>query len=210
MTAPALDPRSVNPRALLTVASTAVALAAAEQGKRVILCDEQAEPGGSLLHENAAVIDGMAANAWLAESLRELTGRGNVTLLPRTTAFGFYPHNFVGLNERVTDHLANPASNQPRERLWQVRAGHVIFATGSIERPLTFPENDRPGIMMAEAARLYLNRYGAIPGETATVFAANDSAYRAAWDLKQAGMEIAAVAVGSRLTTEIAVSAERI
>lgn len=175
-------------------AGLAAALAASEQGKRVILCDEQAEPGGSLLHENAAVIDGMAADAWLAESLRELSGRDNVTLLPRTTAFGFYPHNFVGLNERVTDHLASPASNQPRERLWQVRAGHVIFATGSIERPLTFPENDRPGIMMAEAARLYLNRYGAIPGETATVFAANDSAYRAAWDLKQAGMEIAAVA----------------
>ena len=37
----------------------------------------------------------------------------------------------------------------PRERLWQVRAGEVVLATGAIERPLVFPGNDRPGVMLA-------------------------------------------------------------
>ncbi|WP_062227760.1 sarcosine oxidase subunit alpha family protein [Aureimonas frigidaquae] len=175
-------------------AGLAAALAAAQSGQRVILCDEQSEMGGSLLHEAAARIEGMPAAQWAAAVLDELRSRDNVTLLSRTTAFGFYPHNFLGLVERVTEHLAVAAPGLPRERMWQVRAGRVVFATGSIERPLAFPENDRPGILMAEAARQYLNRYGAKPGETATVFAANDSAYRAALELRAAGVEIAAVA----------------
>ncbi len=81
-----------------------------------------------------------------------------VTLLPRTTAFGYFPHNLVGLAERCTDHLAHPDPRLPRERLWQVRAEQVVLATGAIERPLVFPGNDRPGVMLADAARSYLNR----------------------------------------------------
>ena len=49
-----------------------------------------------------------------------------------------------------------PAADLPRERLWQVRAREVVLATGAIERPLVFPGNDRPGIMLAGAARSYL------------------------------------------------------
>ncbi|KAA0972551.1 sarcosine oxidase subunit alpha family protein [Aureimonas fodinaquatilis] len=175
-------------------AGLAAALAASENGKRVILCDEQSEPGGSLLYEDTATIDGVPAAEWLQQTLAELAKRPGLTILPRTTAFGFYPHNFLGLVERVTDHLAAPAASLPRERVWQVRAGRVIFATGSIERPLAFPENDRPGVMMAEAARQYLHRYAARPGESATIFTANDSAYRAALDLLAAGVEIKAIA----------------
>ena len=52
----------------------------------------------------------------------------------------------------------------PRERLWQVRAQQVVLATGAIERPLVFPDNDRPGIMLADAARTYVNRYGVRAG----------------------------------------------
>ncbi|WP_185984998.1 sarcosine oxidase subunit alpha family protein [Aureimonas mangrovi] len=175
-------------------AGIAAALAAAESGKRVILCDEQAELGGSLLHENAVTIDGQPADVWLAEALATLAARGNVVLLPRTTAFGYYPHNLIGLAERVTDHLASPSPDLPRERQWMVRTGEVVIATGAIERPLVFPENDRPGVMMAEAARIYANRYGVKPGERAVVFATNDSAYRAALDVMATGTQIAAIA----------------
>ncbi|WP_019997093.1 sarcosine oxidase subunit alpha family protein [Aureimonas ureilytica] len=176
-------------------AGLAAALAASEDAsQRVILCDEQSEMGGWLLHETGAAIDGHTPPLFAMHMLHKLRARPNVTLLPRTTAFGFYPHNLVGLTERVTEHLSVPAAHLPRERMWQVRAGRIVFATGSIERPLVFPDNDRPGILMAEAARLYALRYGALPGLRAVVFTAGDSAYRAALDLKALGVEIAAIA----------------
>ncbi|HEY1933443.1 MAG TPA: sarcosine oxidase subunit alpha family protein [Acetobacteraceae bacterium] len=175
-------------------AGLAAALAASAGAARVILCDEQAEPGGSLLAETDALIEGRSAATWLADALATLRARGNVTLLPRTTAFGWFPDNFLGLAEQVTDHLAEPDARLPRERLWQVRARDVVIAAGAIERPLVFPHNDRPGIMLADAARTYLQRYGVRVGTNAVVVTSDDSAYRAALALHAAGVTIAAVA----------------
>jgi sarcosine oxidase subunit alpha len=175
-------------------AGLAAALAASEAGARVILCDEQPEPGGSLLAETDAHIEGKPAQAWLADRLAELAASRRVQLLPRTTAFGYFPHNMIGLAERLTDHLGAPASDTPRERLWQIRAHEVVIATGAIERPLVFPDNDRPGIMLADAARVYVNRYGVKPGRRTVIVTAHDEAYRAALTLHRAGVEIAAIA----------------
>jgi sarcosine oxidase subunit alpha len=116
-----------------------------------------------------------------------------VTLLPRTQVFGCYAQNFLGCQQRLTDHLADPDPRLPRERLRQVRARHVVLATGAHERPLVFADNDRPGIMLAEAARALATRYGVRPGTRIVVATAHDSAYRAALDLAEAGCEIAAI-----------------
>jgi sarcosine oxidase subunit alpha len=175
-------------------AGLAAARAAAASGATVLLCDEQAEMGGSILAETAATIEGAPAAAWVAGVVAELAANERVTILPRTTAFGWYPHNLVGLVERVTDHLAVPPADLPRERMWQVRAKEVVIAAGAIERPMVFPENDRPGVMLADAARTYLNRYGAVVGRRVVVFTAHDAAYQAALDLKAAGVDIAAIA----------------
>ncbi|OWK19040.1 hypothetical protein AJ88_47410 [Mesorhizobium amorphae CCBAU 01583] len=117
----------------------------------------------------------------------------NVRVLSRTTAFGYYAQNFVGLVERVSDHLQNPGRELARERLWQVRAKRVVLATGAIERHMVFADNDRPGIMLASAARTYLNHYGVAVGKNVGVYTANDSAYAAAIDLKKAGVNVAAI-----------------
>lgn len=175
-------------------AGLAAALAASASGARVILCDEQEEIGGALLAETEAVIDGTLATSWLDNALTTLGARGSVTLLPRTTAFGWFPDNFIGLAQRVTDHLATPDPRLPRERLWQVRAAAVVLAAGAIERPLVFPHNDRPGVMLADAARVYLRRYGVKPGGRVVVATTDDSAYRAALALHAAGVTIAAIA----------------
>ncbi len=175
-------------------AGIAATLVAAANGARVMLCDEQAQPGGSLRSGTSARIDGQDGADWLRESLRTLAASPNVTLLARTTAFGYLPHNMVALCERLTDHLAAPGTSQPRERVWQVRARQVILATGAIERPLVFPGNDRPGIMLAGAARSFLNRYGAVPGARVVVLTAHDDAYRTALDLHAAGVHVAALA----------------
>ncbi|MCC6718976.1 MAG: sarcosine oxidase subunit alpha family protein [Acetobacteraceae bacterium] len=171
-------------------AGIAAALAAGRGGARTILCDEQAEPGGALLSEIAALIDGIPAREWLAQSLAELAAMPHVRVMPRTTAFGCYPHNMVGLAERVTDHLAAPSPDQPRERLWRVRARRIVLATGAIERPLVFPGNDRPGVMLAGAAREYLLRWGVKVGSRVVIATACDTAYRAALDLATAGVAV--------------------
>jgi sarcosine oxidase subunit alpha len=171
----------------------AAAHAAAAAGARVILCDEQAQFGGLLLADSHANVDAPAA-AWLAQSLASLRDNARVTLLPRSTAFGYFPHNLIGINQRLTDHLPDPAGDQPRERCWQVRAREVVLAAGAIERPLVFPGNDRPGIMLASAARSFLNRYAVIPGRRAVLITACDEAYRAALDLHRAGVEVAMIA----------------
>jgi sarcosine oxidase subunit alpha len=174
-------------------AGLSAALAAAASGVRVILCDEQAELGGSLLTASTELIDGQPAADWVAAAVATLKAAANVTLLPRTTAFGYTPHNLIALAERVTDHLGHPDPKLPRERLWQVRAAEVVIATGAHERPLVFPDNDRPGILLAGAGRTYVNRYGALPGSHAVVVTAHDSAYRTAIDLVKAGVAIEAI-----------------
>ncbi|WP_020186970.1 sarcosine oxidase subunit alpha family protein [Methylopila sp. 73B] len=174
-------------------AGLAAALAAAKTGKRVILADEQPEFGGSLLHETGATIDGQSAEAWRAAAIDELDGYETVTLLPRTTAFGYYNHNHVALTERVTDHREAPAPGAPRERLWQVRAGEVVLATGAHERPLVFADNDRPGVMLAESVRVFINRYGVAPGRRVVFVTSGASAYAAAADAKAAGLEVVMV-----------------
>ncbi|QOF70221.1 sarcosine oxidase subunit alpha [Aminobacter sp. SR38] len=174
-------------------AGLAAALAAAETGVRVIICDEQAEFGGALRYEKGAVIDGQDGWSWAQAAVAKLAAMDNVTVLSRTTAFGYYAQNFVGLVERVTDHLARPGRDEPRERLWQVRAKRVVIATGAIERHMVFANNDRPGVMLASAARTFLNHYGVVVGRQIGVYTANDSAYAAAIDLKKAGVGVAAV-----------------
>lgn len=175
------------------VAGLSAALAAAEAGARVILVDEQPEVGGALHYDLSVKIDGQNGYEWAQATAAKLKAMENVTVLTRTTAFGYYNHNFVGLVERVTDHLARPDKKLPRERLWQVRAKRVVIATGSIERHMVFANNDRPGIMLASAARTYLNHFGVAVGRKVGVYTANDSAYEAAFDLKRAGVTIAAI-----------------
>jgi NADPH-dependent 2,4-dienoyl-CoA reductase/sulfur reductase-like enzyme len=189
------------------VAGLSAALAAAKTGARVIICDEQPEVGGALHYDKSVTIDGLDGFSLGAGTAANLAKMENVTVLPRTTAFGYYAQNFVGLNERVTEHLAKPDKKLPRERLWQVRAKRVIIATGAIERHMVFANNDRPGIMLASAARTFLNHFGVAVGKKVGVYTANDSAYEAAFDLKRAGITIAAI-VDSREQPGEAVLAE--
>ena len=175
-------------------AGLAAALAASSTGARVMLCDEQPACGGSLLDEPTARIDGKSAADWVRDAVATLRSRSSVTLLTRTTAFGYFPHNMVGLNERITEHLASPPADQPRERLWQVRAKRVVIAAGSIERPLVFPGNDRPGVMLASAARSYLHRHGVAVGQNVVLVTGCDAAYATALDLRAAGVRVALIA----------------
>ena len=173
-------------------AGLAAAMAAAENGARVIICDEQEEFGGALLAQPVQRIDGRPAQEWVASVVSHLKSMC-VRLLPRTTAFGYQAQNFVALLERVADHVACPTDGTVRQRVWQVRAKQVVLATGAIERPLVFTNNDRPAIMLAGAVQAYVNRYAVLPGRRALLVATHDSGYRAALDFCAAGGQIVAV-----------------
>jgi len=174
-------------------AGLAAAYAAGRTGARVILADEQPEFGGRLL-DMPETLGGRPALERVAEVVAELAAMDEVRLLLRTTALGYYDHNEVVLVERRGDHLPpQERRGKVRQRMWHVRAGEVILAAGAHERPLVFADNDRPGVMLASAAAAYAWRYGALPGRKLVVLTNNDSAYRAAVVLAEAGAEIGAI-----------------
>ncbi|QOT23369.1 sarcosine oxidase subunit alpha family protein [Paenarthrobacter sp. YJN-D] len=181
------------------IAGLAAAREAVRTGARVILIDDQPELGGSLLSgsttpELAEQIEGKPAPEWVADVEAELVSAAECTVLNRTTAFGSYDSNYFIAAQNRTDHLSVPAaSGVSRQRIWHIRAKQVVLAPGAHERPLVFENNDRPGIMLASAARTYLNRYAVAAGSRVVISTTNDSAYALAADLKAAGVAVAAV-----------------
>jgi len=164
---------------------------AALAGARVLLADDRPAPGGHLSGE-ALEMGGQPAATWAAEIAGELAGMDNVRVLARTSVFGRYDGMTFGALERVMDHV-QPDGASPRQRSWTLHAKQFICATGAIERPLVFAGNDRPGAMLASAARTYVNRYGVAPGRKAVLFTNNDDAYRTARDLCAAGAQVSVV-----------------
>jgi len=195
---------------LLVVGSGPAGLAAAEagvaRGLDVILAEQDFELGGSLLTGLTAEVEGEPAEAWRAARVGGLMDKARIWT--RTTAFGLYDHGVVGLLERVTDHLADPGS-LPRERLRIVRAGRIILATGALERPFAFGNNDVPGVMLASAAAAYVTRFAVAPGRRAILATNNDSAYRAAITLAEAGIETVLFDSRTRLPHDAAARARQ-
>ena len=193
----------------------AAALSAARSGARVILLDEQAELGGSLLASRTELVDGTPAIEWVAQAAATLAEAEEVTVLTRTAAFGSYDDNYV---LAVEDRAGSSSAPQPdgfsRQRVWHIRAAQVILANGAYERPLVFAGNDVPGVMLAGAVRTYLNRYAVTPGRRFVVATTNDSAYDVVEDIVAAGLEVVAVldarATLSARATEVAASGVRV
>jgi methylglutamate dehydrogenase subunit C len=162
------------------------ALEAAEAGKRVILVEQDSILGPSLIRDpqeqDSAWIDATAAR------IREAGGR----ILTRATASGYWEHDLVTLTERIAEPGQVP-SGGVAQRLWHVRAGQVILATGSIERPMAFAHNDRPGVMLSQAVRTFVQRFGVVSGKRVMIATNNDDAYKTAHALKAAGAEIVAI-----------------
>lgn len=167
------------------------ALTAGRSGADVILCEESHSFGGRLLSDGG-VIGGMPAADWVAQVVAELQALPNVRIMARTTVTGAYDNGTYGALERVGLHKpARP--NLPRECFWRIVARQAVLASGALERPVAFENNDRPGIMMASAVRTYLNRYGVSPGKRVTLFANTDQARGVARDLMAAGVTVAAI-----------------
>ena len=173
-------------------AGLTAAMTAAEIGERVIVLEQAPHLGGWLRREKRT-IDGSPAMDWVDAVSTRLSAMADVRVLTRTSAFGYYDHNMITAVERVQDHVPKSDPFLPRQRLWSIRAKRVVLATGAVEQPIAFPENDRPGVMLAGAARTYINEYGVLPGRMAVLQTNNDNAYRSAIDLLDAGARVTAV-----------------
>ncbi|HYM26765.1 MAG TPA: glycine cleavage T C-terminal barrel domain-containing protein, partial [Steroidobacteraceae bacterium] len=167
------------------VAGLAAAGAAAAAGARTMLLTRGEHLGGALGWRADPEVAALAARAREQE----------VQIRTRTLAFGVYDHNLVcAVETLVGERRADLPQCVLRERLWKIRARHVIAAAGAFERPLPFPDNDRPGVMLAGAAHKFAAAYGVACG-TRVVIAANcDSAYASARALAACGLEIVAIA----------------
>ncbi|MER8726210.1 sarcosine oxidase subunit alpha family protein [Mesorhizobium sp. M1027] len=166
-------------------AGLSAARAAAAAGARVALIEQDFLLGGQLLAEPSD----SAAAAWLRQAEAELEGFETITLMKRTTAFGSYDGNVLGLVEQRDP--TNPQPNgETRQTVTMLRIRSIVFATGAIERPMVFSNNDRPGVMLASAARTYLNRFAVLPGKKIVVATTNDGAWRTAFDYAAAGAKV--------------------
>jgi len=177
-------------------AGLTAAMIAAKSGKKVLLVDEKPEHGGSLVGSDNEVtsIDNETPKKWILKTYSKLLKNKNIKVLNRTSVAAYHNYNYLIMMENLTDHLnENEKQNKIRQRLWKVRAKKVILATGSIERPMIFDCNDRPGIMLSSAVRKYLNYYGVKCGNNVVIFSNNDDAYETALSLHKKGVVIKAI-----------------
>ena len=161
-------------------AGVAAAKEAANQNLNVILIEQDSLLGGNNL----------ADRKFDPSFLQKQLESNGVRVMSRTTAFGVYDNTVVGALERVTDHISNPNTSLPRQRFRTIRAKHIILASGALERHIAFNNNDIPGVMTANAARHYLNRYGVLTGKNIVITTNNDSVYQTAIELHEAGSKV--------------------
>jgi sarcosine oxidase subunit alpha len=173
------------------VSGLRAASVAAEAGSRVVLAEQDLQLGGRGVWDGSTV-DGVSGALWAQTRIQRLANFKEVRILCRTTAVGFCERDVVTLAESVPPHELR--RGVPRECFLVVRAKTVVLATGAIEQPLIFCNNDRPGIVLAGAAHQYLRRYAVAVGRRVLIATNNDSAYAVARDMKKAGIDVLAVA----------------
>jgi len=169
------------------IAGLQAARSAAATGVRVLLVEQTANWGGRA-PVDGVLIEGMAAERWVVQTLKALAAADNVVIRNRTQGSGVYDHGYALAYERIADHT--PGDGRPRHRLWRVRCKQIVTAIGAIERPLSFAGNDIPGVMLASAVRDYVMNFAVSAGDRTVVVTNNDDAYRTALCLLEAGLEV--------------------
>ncbi len=183
----------------------------AKNGFKTLLVDEKPLLGGSTIYQNSEhfKINNQISSSWLEKEINEIKKIDNLEIKTRTSVAAFHGYNFLLARENLTDHLPlHQRNGKVRHRLLKIRAKKVISATGSLERPLVFDNNDRPGILLSSAIEKYSNLFGVACGQKNIIFTNNDSAYETAISLFQKGINIEAIIdnrenVDSKLVKEI-------
>nr|WP_247748323.1 2Fe-2S iron-sulfur cluster-binding protein [Ruegeria sp. R13_0] len=150
-------------------------------GRDVVLVDHANAAGGALRWEDADV-DGQSGMDWADGVVSDFTAEGG-TLLLNTFVTGAYEGNFFTMVESLVDE-----GGLKGERIWKLKAEHVILATGSVDRPLVYQNNDRPGTLLSSSVRQFIGEYGVAAGQQLVIFTNNDSGYLTALKVARAGL----------------------
>ena len=184
---------------------------AAKNGLQTLLVEEKPNLGGSTIYQDSEnfKINNQNSGSWLEKEINEIKKLGNLDIKTRTSVAAYHGYNFLLARENLTDHLPiEQRKSKTRHKLLKIRAKKVICATGSIERPLIFDNNDRPGILLSSAIKRYADLFGVACGEKNILLTNNDSAYETAISLFQKGINIEAIIdnreeVDSKLVYEV-------
>ncbi|MDB4845855.1 sarcosine oxidase subunit alpha family protein [Candidatus Pelagibacter sp.] len=169
---------------------------AAKNNFKTLLVDEKNELGGSTIYQNREFnkIENQSSSDWLKKEISELKKIKNLEIKKRTSVAAFHSYNYLLARENLTDHLnKDQKQGKVRQRLLKIRAKKVILATGALERPMIFNNNDRPGIMLSSAVNKYADFYGVACGKSTVFFTNNDSAYESAYCLYNKGIKVEAI-----------------
>ncbi|UAB91451.1 (2Fe-2S)-binding protein (plasmid) [Ruegeria sp. SCSIO 43209] len=176
------------------LAGLTAAIEAAEAGADVILAEQEPVLGGALTY-------GRDVDR-LSDLLAKVQSLPNLRIMTDTVVNGWFEDNWLPLIRG--------------NKLFKTRAREVLLATGCIEQPAIFRNNDLPGILLGTGAQRLMRHYGVKPGKRAVVLAANLDGYRVALDLLDAGVELAAVVdprpggSGSELGQQLATRGTRV
>ena len=160
-------------------AGLVAARTAAEAGQNVCLVEDHRHCGGGLYQRDT--VEGTTPAQWVTTQVQAIENAGGRVLV-QTTAYGVYDHGLVA--------LAQVGAFGTAPRLIRMRADRVVLATGALDRPITFPENDRPGVMSLSGAAELLARYGVLVGHRLAVVANHTLADRTLAVLERAGAEV--------------------
>jgi len=173
----------------------AAKIAAQNNLNTVILTDDNHLGGSTIFQENNFYkINNSYSNEWLKKEIENINSFENLTIKKRTTLAAYHSYNYLLAREDLTDHLTlNEKKDKVRQRLWKIRAKKVVIATGAIERPLIFNNNDRPGVILSSSIKKYIDYYGVKCGQKISLFTNNDTAYETAISLSNNGVTVNSV-----------------
>src|SRR5882724_10649076 len=135
-------------------AGLAAALQAADAGAEVIVIDDGARLGGSLTYARCDS-NGRSGSALAGEAAQAVAARANIRVVPGAVCTGQFADGW----------FAAIRGN----RLYKLRAKASVIATGALEQPAVFRNNDLPGVMLGTAAQRLIRQYGVRPGREAVV-----------------------------------------
>jgi sarcosine oxidase subunit alpha len=164
------------------------ALAAAEQGLRVILLEARPWLGGAFDYRAAEYSPGLPLYKRGWEISKRVEKHPQVRVFTYTPVVGLYNSN------HVTAYRVGTETDPFDQRYMEIRAQSVIVATGCMERPLVFENNERPGVMQIGCAHRLARTYGLPPGECVVFSVGHDLGLEAALDLIDLGVHISCVA----------------
>ncbi len=166
-------------------AGLAAAIAAAQEGVRVVIVDDNPSLGGHLRgdmwsYDEVGEFSGRRGHDIVTELERRVREAPNIETLTSATAVGLYEGNLIAVAQGET--------------LIELRAGSIVVATGVSDHPLVFQQNDLPGVMLGSAVQRLMRLWAVKPAQRAVVISAHDEGLRVAADLVAAGITVAAVA----------------